>query len=437
MENYPVLYEMNPPDGRTEEEYHSSWGIGVLVDTIQAVVREERNGAYELNIRYKSNGRMARELKIGRWIKANVTDEDRPAVSTRSAELFRIYDIQRNISGEILLRCEHKSYRINGVYCHQWLSTTNWDGSPRPPSNMSPYSLKESVYAESFKPDKKDKWGINTYVTFDSSYPRDEVPIRFDVKEKSFTEFLLRGTDSIIGQWGGEVERIGNNIRFKKTLSNQKEGQWYRLDYSTNLQSLDLKYSFADVATHIVPHVSLSLPFNINEAKSDKEWSYTNFNYFDHNNSIVLRDSSYTPVFEKYGFIKVSPVDFRFHEDHLTRVWIGNGAGESIPSRGDRLKAELKMLANHWVSYMKPHMVNLTCTVDIIALWNTEEFKILRGIERLRLGDYCQVIHPDIHFPVRAKVVATEFDVMLNRFTKIDISANYEGADNRIELPAL
>lgn len=432
-----VLYDMNPPEGMTEDDYHQSWGIGVMRDAISAIVREERNGAFELTVRYKSDGALAREIKVGRWIKAKVTNDLRPDVSTGSYDLFRIYDIQRNIEGEILLRCEHKSYRINGVYCHRWLSTVNWDGSPRPINVMTPSTLVNSVWAESFKPNRSSTNPIKSMITFDSSYPNLLQPIEFDVRERSFLDFLINGKESVIGQFGGEVKRVGNSIRFMKTLSQQKDGQWYRLDYSTNIKSIDLKYSFADVTTHIVPHVSLSLPFNINDVATNKEWSYTNFDYFDVNNTIELKDQEYggVPVYQKYGFIKVAPVDFRFHEQYLTDLWIGNGKGEDIPSRGRRLNDALKSLAQQWVSYMKPQMVNLQCSVDIIALWESEEFKSLRGIEKLNLGDYCQVIHPDINFPVRAKVVAVEFDSLLERTVKIEISSNYEGADNRINLP--
>ncbi|MFA2603673.1 hypothetical protein ABR763_01055 [Bacillus cereus] len=440
----PVLYEGYPPDERSEEEYHSSWGIGVLTDVKSAIVREVRNGAYELTIRYKADGVLAEELKIGRWVKVPVPS----GTPVEPTDMFRIYDISRSVANEILVRCEHMSYRINGVYVHRWLNATAWDGSAVSPKKFSPYSLMREVFANSFKPMKGSDNPIYQYISFASDYPEKEVPINWDVKQRGFMDFLINSPQSIIGQFGGEVVRKGSSIRFVKNRSNQQGGQWYRLEYGSNIKSLDVTYTFADVATHIVPHISLSLPFNINETKFDsssgttkplteKEWSYTSFDYFDTENSITLYDEFGMPVSEKYGFIKVSPVDFRYHEEYLTKLWIGSGAGESIESRGYRLKNALRQLAADWISYHKPQEVSIKCTVDFIALWQTEEFKDLRGIEKLNLSDNVQVYHPDIHFPIMAKVVAQEYDCLLEKIIKLDISSDYYGIEDRPEQPDL
>ena len=45
----PILYKEDAID-------FSTFGIGVLADTISCLVTEERNGAYELTLKYPLNG---------------------------------------------------------------------------------------------------------------------------------------------------------------------------------------------------------------------------------------------------------------------------------------------------------------------------------------------------------------------------------------------
>lgn len=52
----PILYKEDAID-------FSTFGIGVLVDTISCLVTEERNGAYELTLKYPLNGSLYGEKK--------------------------------------------------------------------------------------------------------------------------------------------------------------------------------------------------------------------------------------------------------------------------------------------------------------------------------------------------------------------------------------
>lgn len=52
----PILYKEDAID-------FSTFGIGVLADTISCLVTEERNGAYELTLKYPLNGSLYGEIK--------------------------------------------------------------------------------------------------------------------------------------------------------------------------------------------------------------------------------------------------------------------------------------------------------------------------------------------------------------------------------------
>lgn len=97
----PVLYEKN-------ETNFAHNGIGRLSDAIKVLVTEERNGAYELEMQYPSNGLWSEDIDVGMVIKAKANDTDAP-------QLFQIYDVVRSLSAAYVIKAEHISYRLSGV----------------------------------------------------------------------------------------------------------------------------------------------------------------------------------------------------------------------------------------------------------------------------------------------------------------------------------
>lgn len=97
----PILY------AATETAFSSN-GIGVLSDCISCLITEERNGKYELEMQYSSNGLWSEDIDVGMVIKAKANDTDAP-------QLFQIYDVVRSLSAAYVIKAEHISYRLSGV----------------------------------------------------------------------------------------------------------------------------------------------------------------------------------------------------------------------------------------------------------------------------------------------------------------------------------
>ena len=97
----PVLYA-------ADETAFTSNGIGVLSDCISCLVSEARNGEYELEMQYPSNGLWSEDIDVGMVIKAKANDTDAP-------QLFQIYDVVRSLSAAYVIKAEHISYRLSGV----------------------------------------------------------------------------------------------------------------------------------------------------------------------------------------------------------------------------------------------------------------------------------------------------------------------------------
>lgn len=98
----PILYQTV-----TEGTVPTDYGLGALTDCIRCEVKEERNGAYELELDYAAEGIHAEEIAVNRIIKAKPNFTDDP-------QLFRIYKVGKTINGRFTVSAQHISYDLSG-----------------------------------------------------------------------------------------------------------------------------------------------------------------------------------------------------------------------------------------------------------------------------------------------------------------------------------
>lgn len=92
----PILYEAN-------ETNFSHLGLGVLRDTTEALVTEERNGIFEMEMKYPVDGDLFEELKLDRLVKVD-------ANPNLKDQRFKIIRISKPTDGIVTVYLEHVSY---------------------------------------------------------------------------------------------------------------------------------------------------------------------------------------------------------------------------------------------------------------------------------------------------------------------------------------
>lgn len=97
----PILFEGT-------ETLFTSNGLGRLSDAISCLVTENRNGAYELEMKYPIDGIHFSDLKMGRYIFA------KPAKYSNN-QPFEIYQITRPLNGVCTVYAYHISYRLSKI----------------------------------------------------------------------------------------------------------------------------------------------------------------------------------------------------------------------------------------------------------------------------------------------------------------------------------
>lgn len=97
----PILFPNNATEFNTQ-------GVGALADAVSCEVIEERNGSYELVLKYKKDGIHFLEISDRSIIYAIPSPY-------RDPQPFRVYKISRPLNGVVTINANHISYDLSGV----------------------------------------------------------------------------------------------------------------------------------------------------------------------------------------------------------------------------------------------------------------------------------------------------------------------------------
>lgn len=215
----PILYKEDAID-------FSTFGIGVLADTISCLVTEERNGAYELTLKYPLNGSLYGEIKKERIIKAKPNDLSNP-------QAFRIYRITIPINGIITIYAEHISYDLINIGVIPFSLT-----------NVAPQVAIDTLLKKTVLPNN---------FTFRTDYTAAK---DFEVKKPQSVRACLGGTyGSLLNKWGGEFEWDNFSIIHHKGRGSNKG---VVIEYGKNLTKLDHDSDISEIYTDILPYAVIS-----------------------------------------------------------------------------------------------------------------------------------------------------------------------------------
>ena len=99
----PILFEPK------ENDFNSN-GLGRLADAASCIVTEERNGKYELEMKYPVDGVLRQELKMASVILAEPGE-------SRRLQPFSVYKISKPLNGMVTINAEHCSYQLSYIPC--------------------------------------------------------------------------------------------------------------------------------------------------------------------------------------------------------------------------------------------------------------------------------------------------------------------------------
>ena len=211
--NHPILY----PSSETAFETN---GIGRLSDAVACTVTEERNGMFELDLRYPITGIHYSDIALRSLILAKPNPMDQP-------QPFRVYRVTRPIDGLVTVYAEHISYDLSGIPVNPFTAASAAGA-------MS--SLKNSAAV----PCPFTFWTDKTTVA------------NMTVATPASIRSLLGGVEgSVLDTYGGEYAFD----RYLVRLYNQRGAdRGVSIRYGKNLTSLEQEENCASVYTGVYPY---------------------------------------------------------------------------------------------------------------------------------------------------------------------------------------
>jgi phage minor structural protein len=200
----------------------TTYGIGVLRECTSCEVTEERNGSFELTLKYPTSGDLFSYLKNERIIVAKPND-----LSKNQA--FRIYKVTTPLKGEVTVYAQHISYDLATIGV-----------MPFDIENASPKYAMDQVLLHSSIPNN---------FSFQSDYLTVK---QFKVSKPVSIRSLLGGSEgSILDSWGGEYE--WDNFKIKHH-THRGSDNGVVIAYGKNLTKLEHESDITDIYTHILPY---------------------------------------------------------------------------------------------------------------------------------------------------------------------------------------
>lgn len=349
----PVLYEPNETNFDTN-------GVGLLTDAISCEVEEERNGAFELVLKYPQEGNISEYIKEDCIIKAKPNDVDED-------QLFRIYKSGKPIAGNNTWYAEHISYSLN----------TNPVNKPKITGKNAQEAITQLL---------EDAVIENNFTAWSDITTRNSTEIDDVISVRK----ALGGVEgSILDTWGGEYRFNNFCIELHKSRGSDKG---IEIRYGKNMLDANQEKNIADVVTAIFPYAYYK-PDREEGQEDDPEEIFV---------SLPEKTIS-TPNAQKYATVRCVPVDFsdQFEDGVITETMLRKVAAEYVQSGIDEPKVSIK--------------------TSFVNLWQTKEYANIKALEAVGLCDTVTVIIERLGISVKAKITSYKYNVLKERFESVEI----------------
>ena len=197
----------------------TSMGLGVLIDAIDCVVTEQRNGLYELKMTYPQDGQHFSEIEIQSIIYAKPADGKNP-------QPFRIYKITKPLNKKVEIYAQHISYQLSSIPVMPFTAMNIADCL----TNLKSKAAESCPF--DFYSDK------STVATYSQSVPA------------SIRERLGGVQGSVLDVYGGEYEFDGYDVHLWNARGSDKH---ITLRYGKNIVDIKQEENISNTYTGICP----------------------------------------------------------------------------------------------------------------------------------------------------------------------------------------
>lgn len=358
----PILYPSN-----TSKSDFARNGLGFLENVKSCTVTEALSGEYELKAELISRSDAALPCAPGMFVKARANPQDAP-------QLFEIYDTKVT-EKKIALSAQHIRYiPFNNVISEAI--------SPQTPKNPAQWWAYISDY-----------FAVPCLWDFTSNITNTGIITAGNDRPIRLGDFLRGKKGSMLDTFGGEFKFDNFTINL---LSRRGSDTGICLRYGSGLGSFTQQSSSTTMYSHLLPYAYVKT-----------QDSQTGQQYADmavYSSLIDLENTSQT-------YKRVLSYDFsdNFSDDTILLQ------GGTVPLNYSDMQQKLMSLAWEYTAKNESALTNISANITVTA------DTALESLSDISLGDTVLVYFEPLNITVRAKIVKTQYDVLRERYVKIEL----------------
>ena len=333
-----------------------------LADAVLCKVKEERNGAYTLEMTYPINGNGWSAITTDKLIEARINDAG-------DTDYFRIFSVEKSSDGTMTVRANHISYDLSYMYYDPPAAGIAPSGQTLNASAAWTAIVQccPSAGAYTFNSDVTKEGGF--------MFPDGVLGVRNSVTGTENDDDF-----SILGLWGGELKWYRHTISLLESRGSEKK---VSLSYGENIIRITTEVNSESHYGGVLGFITW-----VNPDDDDAEVHY--------NESTVYFTNRTT--------------------DRLMLVDLTDYLGDTEVRTSSQAQTLVDGYAQKYAKKMqkKYNKAYTTETVDAIPTWYDKT-----GGIALALCDTVTLNYEPFGISKKVKVVATEYDTLIERYTKL------------------
>lgn len=213
---------------------------------------------------------------------------------------------------------------------------------------------------------------------------------------KNVVSALIGDTDnSFINRWGGELDIDGFTFKLNEQIG---KDNGYTIQYGKNLTGLDLQLNMLEVVTRIRP---------VGFDGIEIDGLYVDSPYIDNYALPIIKEIKYENV--KW---KGSP-NYEEREDDDSYIY--DNLAEA--------QAKLIELATNEFVVNEIDLPKTTINIEFIELSKTEEYKHLKFLQNINIGDTVHIYHKPLDINLKSRCIEYVYDCILNKYETIALGS--------------
>ena len=213
---------------------------------------------------------------------------------------------------------------------------------------------------------------------------------------KNVVSALIGDTDnSFINRWGGELDIDGFTFKLNEKIG---KDDGYTIQYGKNLTGLDLQLNMLEVVTRIRP---------VGFDGIEIDGLYVDSPYIDNYALPIIKEIKYENV--KW---KGSP-NYEEREDDDSYIY--DNLAEA--------QAKLIELATNEFVVNEIDLPKTTINIEFIELSKTEEYKHLKFLQNINIGDTVHIYHKPLDINLKSRCIEYVYDCILNKYETITLGS--------------